>query len=114
MVDEFTTAQSETYRKELDDLKRDLANLRNDMGELVGTLTSMGKQSANVAWEKAQDQLNTRLRQLNDTYESMRAQSGRAAESVQQTIEERPVTSVLVALGVGFVLGKIMAMRRHD
>ena len=45
---------------------------------------------------------------VRDGYRDMRRQGQRGVESVSGRIEEKPITSVLIALGVGFLIGKMM------
>lgn len=117
-----TTSTGSDLQKDLDDLKKDFTVLKKDMGELIGSIMSLGKSSASSAYSKAHEEVSRQASKLGDVYgsartqgarayESLRSQGGVATESVQQTIEEHPMTSVIVALGVGIILGRTLAGR---
>jgi ElaB/YqjD/DUF883 family membrane-anchored ribosome-binding protein len=45
---------------------------------------------------------------LEETYSSMREGGSRAADSLADTMSDRPLTSIAVAFGIGVLMGKIM------
>jgi ElaB/YqjD/DUF883 family membrane-anchored ribosome-binding protein len=115
-----TTGTQSDFNKELSDLKSDLANLKKDMGELLSSLMSVGKSGASSAYGRASDEVSRQISKLGGVYgsardqgskafESLKSGTGAATESIQQTIEERPMTSVIVALGVGIILGRVLS-----
>ena len=98
-------------QKEIENLKDDIANLQKGVGELATTVAGVGKAGAGLAADKAQAEVQRRLEQLSASYAAVRDRADRAKERFEHTVEERPLTSVLVALGVGFVLGKLFSWR---
>jgi len=90
-----------TYDDEIKALKEDLAGLRKDMQALVKTVSddarSRGRETVNKARAEAGRYADEAL---------SRGRDGMAA--IESHIEERPFTSVLMAFGIGLVIGKIL------
>ncbi|HYE35338.1 hypothetical protein [Methylocaldum sp.] len=83
------------------DLKQDLATLKADMGNLMAAMKDLGVEQGRVAYTKARE-----------VGERARGQAMAAQESVEQYVEARPLTSVLVAFGTGFAIGTLLGARR--
>jgi ElaB/YqjD/DUF883 family membrane-anchored ribosome-binding protein len=96
-------------RNDVDALREDLTKLRRDLGELIGSVKEVTKQGAGVARDRARAELEQRLDQLGDAYQSARKRGIETAEGIQQVIEERPLTSLALAFGAGLVLGKLLS-----
>jgi ElaB/YqjD/DUF883 family membrane-anchored ribosome-binding protein len=80
-----------------DDLQSEMAALKNDLGKvkadlrgIADALMTQGRSSAGAVRERVQERLDTGM------------------ETVQEYIEERPITSLLVVLGVGLIIGKLL------
>lgn len=94
-------ATADEFSKEMDQIKKDFASLRNDIGSILASVKDLAeKQGQNVA-DLAQDAEKT-----------VKNQAKEAGESVEKYIEERPLTSALVAFGSGFVIGMLLSNRR--
>lgn len=90
-----------TSAKETDALRADLNTLRDDVSHLTDTLKHMASARGNEAYERLRqtaDQTRTRVRD--------------GANAAAQQVEERPLTSVLIAFGVGLLLGIVFDRRR--
>jgi ElaB/YqjD/DUF883 family membrane-anchored ribosome-binding protein len=83
-------------------LREDLAALKNDMASLVANLTSTATSGA----QGAASQVDQKAREL---YRSAAAESDRAAKLVGQKVEEQPVTALLIALGIGYISGRMLS-----
>ncbi|HZL59352.1 MAG TPA: hypothetical protein VFC38_06600 [Stellaceae bacterium] len=83
----------ETIRGDLDSLKSDLAGLMDHVknGALQGVAGRV-------------DDVTTEARRL---YGQFTAESERQAEALARRVEERPLTSLLIAFGLGFLGGRI-------
>ncbi len=86
-----------TGEKDIDSLKADLNALRSDLAALTESLKERGYHEARARFDKAKAQAS-----------EAREQAAQMAGNVGHQIEERPLTSVLTAFGVGFVLGKLL------
>ncbi len=87
-------ADAQTLSDEVQQLRADFARLGDTVRGLVDHTTHEVRQSANAAadaaWSKAKS----------------------TASTVANEIDEKPLASALVALGVGFVLGALLFGRR--
>ncbi|MBY0498331.1 Membrane-anchored ribosome-binding protein, inhibits growth in stationary phase, ElaB/YqjD/DUF883 family [Nitrosomonas ureae] len=94
-------ATADEFSKEMDQLKKDFASLRNDIGSVLASVKDLAeKQGQNVA-DLAQDAEKT-----------VKNQAKEAGENMEKYIEERPLTSALVAFGSGFIIGMLLSNRR--
>lgn len=84
-------------RSDVDELKREFADLRSDVSELTKTVRNMSREGV----EYGRDQIRR-------TGERSRAQAREAVNSVEHGVGERPLTSIATAFGAGFVIGKLL------
>lgn len=83
------------------------ASLRDDVEVLKGDLLRIKDDLALIA-----DGLRDRVRaQARSTREQAQSQYQDSVESIEQYIEEKPLTTVLVAFGLGLILGKIFSLK---
>ncbi len=106
--------------KELAKLQAELADMRDQLTAVAKAGSSTVKESAagaldaakgmtSAARDKLVEEAEALLAKLREgaagTVETIKETGKKAIGSVEHTIEERPVTSVLTALGVGFAIG---------
>lgn len=89
-------------RNDLHQLREDLDAIRHDLARLSQASVDVGKEKVHRARERAEEK-------LEDAYARVRHEGERAFDTVQQTVEERPITSLLTAFGVGMLMGKLMS-----
>mgnify|MGYP000075067739 FL=1 len=82
---------------ELDALKEELGTIRADLAELKGPM----KNIAIALKENLAEALGTGLEKAKTT-------GKKAVEAVETTVEDKPLQSLLVAFGVGLLLGKLL------
>ena len=100
---------------ELENLKQDINKLTNDLREMVHTVGAQGKEKLAENKKRLEHALKT-LRgdakeKFDETYDYVREQSKEAVEKSRKQIEERPLTAVFTALGVGVILGVLIGRR---
>lgn len=89
------------------DLQNQMKAIQSDLASLTGTLKSYGAeqmQHMSAAARHAMDRAGEGMRM---SAAEARQRGEHIAEEVEQTISRNPLTSVLVALGVGYVAGMI-------
>ena len=91
-------ASADEFSKEMDQLRKEFITLRHELGSLMTSV----KDQAGKQGDKAVDL-------AHDAEKRVRDQTKLAGESVERYIEERPLTSVLVAFGSGFVIGMLLS-----
>lgn len=83
-------------------LQADIADLKRDLASLVEHL----KVGAANGAQGAVDQLEMGARRL---YGSLAAETERSAAAVTRQIDEQPVAALLIALGIGYIGGRLMS-----
>jgi ElaB/YqjD/DUF883 family membrane-anchored ribosome-binding protein len=99
------------YKKEMESLKSDLSQLREDVGNLTVALKEAGAARASEMSDEARQRMQAAASNLSARYDDMRVRGEQAVEPVTREIQERPLTSVLTAFGVGFIIGKLLEKR---
>lgn len=90
-------AATREFQAEMAALRNDLAALRHDLAAIAHTATRKAAQGP----EFISDTVRQKAEEIGE-------KGADIASSVGRRIEERPLASVAVAFGVGFVLAKLM------
>jgi ElaB/YqjD/DUF883 family membrane-anchored ribosome-binding protein len=86
------TAQDNDIHETLDALRNDLDAVRHDLKNLASTAYKSGRTRA------------------KDVSEEVTQQVSEAVEQVREQARSRPLTTAAVALGTGFLLGKLTTL----
>jgi ElaB/YqjD/DUF883 family membrane-anchored ribosome-binding protein len=109
--------QQQQYQEQMDAIKDDLRDLRENLKGMMEVFKSNSKSRMSAARERLSEMARDRYEQLRDAasrgYGQARQYSRQAIARAQNTIEERPLTSVLVALGAGLLIGSLLSRRRR-
>lgn len=92
MADRLTTSAKS--------IEEDLAALREDLKNLTASVAGIAKSKTG----ELRDEIGVRADRAVET-------GRQAAESVQDAVRERPVTSVCLAFGIGVIIGHILDRR---
>lgn len=84
--------------KDLKELKDEYASLKSDLAKMSDTLSKL-----------AQDSTNEGRARIRSAARHSRDQAKETWGTLENEIEQRPVTTLAVALGLGFVLGKLLS-----
>ena len=100
---------------ELETLKGDVAKLANDLKDALHAVGAQGKEKLEENKKRLEAAVKT-LRgetkeKLGEAYESLHEHSKEAVDLSRKKIEERPLTAVFTALGVGVLLGILIGRR---
>lgn len=87
--------------REMKRVKRDFAELRNDIGDLGHALSNIGAERGRSLYQQTAQQ-GLRLRDSGDA----------ALDSAQNMLRARPLSSALIAIGAGFIVGAAVAAYR--
>jgi ElaB/YqjD/DUF883 family membrane-anchored ribosome-binding protein len=90
-----------TYDDEIKALKDDLAGLRKDMQTLVKTVGEDAK-------SRGRETMNKAKAEAGHYADEAVARGREGVAAIESHIEDRPFTSVLIAFGIGLVLGKLL------
>ena len=98
-------------QQHVDDLKDDIVRLRTDLVDVVRTMMEAGKAEAGEVREKLEAKARAQLDMLVETMAATRQRGQAAADMMCQKIERNPMTSVMIAGGIGFLLGIVLRRR---
>jgi ElaB/YqjD/DUF883 family membrane-anchored ribosome-binding protein len=90
--------------KELDAVRKDLKALRSDLSGLMNSLKDTGVR-------RASDARNAASEQIDRTVDQLREHGRNTTESLGREIQERPLASLAIAFGVGFLASKLVDRR---
>jgi ElaB/YqjD/DUF883 family membrane-anchored ribosome-binding protein len=111
--------KSRSTSDDIADIEREIAGLMHDLENRVGRLNTLSRKGASHAAHEASDHVSETL---TETAERLRngahAVSDEAAKfgtdalrKIEDEIEQRPLLTLAIAAGIGFLAG--MAGRRH-
>jgi ElaB/YqjD/DUF883 family membrane-anchored ribosome-binding protein len=93
------------------DLSADLAALRADITRLSDTMASLLKSQANTAGAAVRGAVGDARDQLSQAATQAQDSALGAAADLERRIEKNPLTAVLIAAGIGMVLGMMSKSR---
>ena len=100
---------------ELETLKGDVQKLANDLKEMLQTVGTQGKERLaenKKRLEAAIKNLRGEAKEkFGEAYDSLQEHGKEAVELSRKKIEDRPLTAVFTALGVGVLLGILIGRR---
>lgn len=102
---------ADVAKKEVDDLKEELSQLRTDMGNLVSAVKNIGQSTARTAKTKAEQELDEMMEKLNQAYTAARKTGDQAVASSRSEIENHPLASISVAFVIGLIAGKLFSLK---
>jgi ElaB/YqjD/DUF883 family membrane-anchored ribosome-binding protein len=91
---------------DFDAIIRDVAALRQDFADLMSQMKSGAFKGANEAAENILGQLGDKA---NHLYDNVSAQGQRSVKAIGRQVEERPIVSLLIAFGIGFVASRLLS-----
>ena len=103
----MATATEAARKKLVDDFKA----LTTDTEELLRATANQTGERASAARARVEERLRKAKEAVDELREDVLERSRAAAEAADRTVHEHPWESVAVAVGVGFLLGMLMARR---
>jgi ElaB/YqjD/DUF883 family membrane-anchored ribosome-binding protein len=88
------------------DLQKDLQMLRDDFGRLAQQVADIVANRGNAAWQRARSGVDGAMSDAQDkgqqAVDAMREISDKFVETVDESIKNRPYTTLAIAVGLGF------------
>lgn len=97
-------SESETLRKDVEELRTSLDRLNKDVGALSQSLMKEVKERAS----RTADDLRSNAQSIAS---EIGVRGRESAEAVEKTVREHPLQSLLIAFGAGMLLAQLT--RRH-
>src|SRR5215470_4777349 len=89
-------------------LEAELAKLRDDVSSLAGTVRDVASDEVQATVDAIRDRLDKAAGEARRAARRAKAGAHDAADALEDAIEEHPFTSILVALGLGFLIGAFL------
>ena len=89
-----------------DTIVDDLGTLKRDLGRLMDQMKNGAVDGASEAAQNLLNQLNERA---SDIYDNLSDQGERSVQAISRQVEERPITSLLVAFGAGMIVSRLLS-----
>ena len=98
----------EGLQKELEKLKTDIAKLKTDLSAVGEGVKKMGTEAVGATQAKVKSAAQDALDEFQNKLNEMKSQGQKAVHDLEQEIKEKPLTSLAVAFGIGFLLSKLL------
>jgi ElaB/YqjD/DUF883 family membrane-anchored ribosome-binding protein len=109
MRDMTDKATYERLEKDVDSVKNDISALADQITDALNTLAGTASKQARRGYKNARANVDSVVDELSDRSSAMMGAAQDAAASVEETLEnvitERPLATVGLALGLGFLIG---------
>ncbi len=104
---------STDYDKAVDTLMKDVKDLRADMKGVISALQKKAGDYVDSAKESVRESVTERVDQVRDAASAVGQSCQHSVKDCAAKIGQRPFVSVLVALGVGAILGGLLLRGRE-
>jgi len=94
--------------KELKTLKGEFASLKSDVAEIGESISTIAKSSAQEGQERAKAMARNGKERVNRAADKSAGQMRSGWDAIEGEVEQRPLTSLGIAMGLGFVIGKLL------
>jgi ElaB/YqjD/DUF883 family membrane-anchored ribosome-binding protein len=92
-----------------DDLQKDLQMLREDFSRLAQQMADIVANRGTAAWQRARSGVDGVMSDAQDksreAVDAMREVSDKFVEAVDESLKNRPYTTLAIAVGLGFLFG---------
>jgi ElaB/YqjD/DUF883 family membrane-anchored ribosome-binding protein len=109
MQDMTDKATYERLEKDVSNVKNDISALADQITDALNTIAGTASKQARRGYKNARANVDSVVDDLSDRSSAMMGAAQDAAASVEETLEnvitERPLATVGLALGLGFLIG---------
>ncbi len=102
-------ATSERLEKDVAAVKNDIAALTDQITDALNTFANSASKQARSGYKQARENMDSRFDDIADRGSAMMGAAQDAYGSIEETLEDaitsRPLATVGLALGIGFLIG---------
>ncbi len=98
-------------KTEIDDLKAEIKNLKEDIAALTAAVEALNQGKTAEATNEDDNENASVVDQIEEDFEKYKQEGEALVHTLDSNIKANPVRSVLVALGVGYMLARIMGRK---
>jgi ElaB/YqjD/DUF883 family membrane-anchored ribosome-binding protein len=85
----------------------DLSNVKSDLGKLRADIAALKDSFQSFASDTMRTKFNSAQETVDQWTEKARIRGRESLEDLAEEIEERPLTSIFLAFGLGVILGRL-------
>jgi ElaB/YqjD/DUF883 family membrane-anchored ribosome-binding protein len=97
-----TTKFTKNASATVESLQEDFSAMRDDIGKLSQQVVDLLQAKGNMAYKRARKEFDSKT---GDAADAIRDVRDTFTGAIEESIEERPLATLAMAVGVGFVLG---------
>ena len=102
-----TAAAAKSPESDVEALKEEIETLKEDLKRLTQTLAEVGERKLESAAKEAASEAYERIPpETRERLEALAAQGTEVLEEIKKRQKEHPLGTLLIAAGIGFLLGK--------
>ena len=105
----LTDKAQERLEKEVNAVKNDIAALTDQITDALNTFAGAAKKQARRGYKQARENIDSTLDDVSERGSAALGAAQDAAVTVEETLEDvitqRPLATVALALGIGFLIG---------
>lgn len=98
-------------RKELDALKADIAQLRQDIAGLTTAIRDEATSQAKKTKAETQERMRNAWEDLEQKLDEVLEQGRSTVGNLEERVGQHPAGSMLTAFGIGFIVAKLLDLR---
>ena len=103
------TANSTAAEADVEALKKEIETLKQDLLRLTETVGKVGESKLKESVDEVKEKIVSQI--PPEQLEAAKVQGEEALEAIKRQQKEHPVGTLLVAAGIGFLLGKVLGGR---
>ena len=108
---EENTMVERNLQQELDSLKTNYSQLKKDWDEMTAKGGNMAGDVLAAAKKKLDEEAEKLMENLQNAADRVQDQGKKMLDQVERHVEEKPVASLMTTLGVGFIIGWLVAKK---
>jgi ElaB/YqjD/DUF883 family membrane-anchored ribosome-binding protein len=102
MAVDATTKFTKNASATVESLQEDLSNMRDDVGKLSQQVVDLLSAKGSDAYKRAKKNFDATT---GDAADAVRDVRDTFADAIDESVQERPYTTLALAVGLGFVMG---------